>query len=75
MPTLADVTWSELVGLLEAVGCTLVPLGGSRYRVRHEATTRRFVIHRPHPRKDCSKGLVEAVREYLEDLDVTLEAV
>lgn len=67
-PTLTNIKWPEVVGLLEALGCEVSPTRGSMYRVRSPAGAR-MIVHRPHPGDECHRGLVERIREYLEVLD------
>ncbi len=67
-PTLANVRWSEVVSLLVALGCEVVPTRGSMYLVSHRGGSR-LVLHRPHPGSECRRNLVERIREYLEMLD------
>jgi hypothetical protein len=62
-PTLADLRWSEIEALLQAVGAEISEEAGSRVRVALAGV--RAVFHRPHPSPEIGRGLVRAVRDFL----------
>ena len=63
-PTRANIEWRHIELLLKHVGATITEGRGSRVRVMLNDVD--AVFHRPHPRKEASKGCVESVREFLE---------
>lgn len=67
-PTLANIKWTEVVSLLEALGCTVAATKGSMYRIAGPHG-KKMVAHRPHPGNECNKGLVERIRDFLEGID------
>lgn len=62
-PTLANIKWSAIEGLLLALGATLREGQGSR--VSFVLDGRIFSAHRPHPGKEAKKYQVEALRIFL----------
>lgn len=64
-PTRADIGWRQIEALLYSLGAEIRQGRGSRVRVKLGG--RKAVFHRPHPRKEASKGCVEAVRRFLEN--------
>lgn len=62
-PTRANLPWRDIEGLLEHVGAVRSEGNGSR--VRFLLNDRAAVFHRPHPRKEAGKAVVEAVRDFL----------
>jgi hypothetical protein len=67
-PTRANIRWTEVVGLLRAVGAEISEGRGSR--VRMALNERRAVFHRPHPGPEMVKGAVEALRDFLTEAGV-----
>jgi hypothetical protein len=68
VPTRADIEWRDIESLLKHLGATITEAKGSRVRaVLNEV---KAVFHRPHPRKEASKGCVESVRAFLENAGV-----
>ncbi len=64
IPTKASIEWRDIESLLKHWGATITEGRGSRVRVTLNGVD--AVFHRPHPRKEASKGCVESVREFLE---------
>jgi hypothetical protein len=62
-PTSGTVAWSDIEALLVSLGATAREGRGSRVRFRLNGVIGHF--HRPHPRKEASKGCVESVRTFL----------
>ena len=62
-PTPADLRWSEIEGLLRALGGEISEGAGSRVRVALLGV--RAVFHRPHPSPETKRGAVRAVRDFL----------
>lgn len=62
-PVRADVRWSDIEGLLIAMGAEVSEGRGSRVRVR--LRREEAVFHRPHPRPETEKGALKAVRRFL----------
>ena len=67
-PTPTTINWVDVKSLLAALGCQITPGKGSRFRIRHRGG-RKLGVHRPHPGNECSAGLIESVREFLEAID------
>jgi len=72
-PTQPGIQVSDVLSLLIALGATVTQGKGSRIRVR--IGMRKLTLHRPHPAKECTRGQVESVRAFLEEIDVTPETV
>jgi hypothetical protein len=64
-PTRADILWSDIERLLQALGAEITQGRGSRVRV--SLNGERAVFHEPHPEKETDKGAVKSVREFLEN--------
>ena len=62
-PTPANIEWSDIEGLILALGCRLVE--GSRSRVRFVKDDMIETFHRPHPAKEAKRYQVRAARDYL----------
>lgn len=56
--------WSKVEALLKALGADVYEGSGST--VTFVLADRKLTVDRPHPRKECGKGLVKRVRSYLE---------
>jgi hypothetical protein len=67
-PTKANLKWRDIESLLKHLGATMTEGKGSRVRVMLNNVA--AVFHRPHPRKEASKGSVESVREFLENAGI-----
>jgi hypothetical protein len=67
-PTKGTIEWRQIQSLLKHLGATISEGKGSRIRVKLNEV--KVVFHRPHPRKEASKGLVESVREFLDHAGV-----
>ncbi|APZ42566.1 hypothetical protein BW247_05200 [Acidihalobacter ferrooxydans] len=61
----ADVRWSELVGVFESLGYTLLKGKGSRRKFYHEETKALIICHEPHPASIVDKGCLADVVEHL----------
>jgi predicted RNA binding protein YcfA (HicA-like mRNA interferase family) len=68
-PIRADVLWTDIVRLLEALGAEVTQGRGSRVRIHLKGV--RAVFHEPHPEKETDKGALRSVREFLENAGVT----
>lgn len=60
-----NVHWTKVEALLEHYGATFEERRGSAVAIKLDGI--RIVVHRPHPRKECGKGLVKRVKAFLED--------
>jgi predicted RNA binding protein YcfA (HicA-like mRNA interferase family) len=69
IPVRADVLWTDIVRLLEALGAEVTQGRGSRVRVHLRGV--RAVFHEPHPEKETDKGALRSVREFLENAGIT----
>lgn len=64
-PKPADIKWTELVGILEHLGYTMLPGSGSRRKFYHEEKDALIICHQPHPSPDVDKGCIADVVEHL----------
>lgn len=71
-PVSGTLAWSDVEGLLKALGAELSEGRGSRVRVHLNGV--RAVFHRPHPRKEAAKGAVRSLRRYLLEAGIGPEA-
>lgn len=67
-PVGASLAWSDIEGLLLALGAKLSEGRGSRVRFVLKGV--RAVFHRPHPAPTTDKGAVRSVRRFLEEAGV-----
>jgi hypothetical protein len=67
-PRQASVHWSDVEALLADLGATIGEGSGSRVRV--ELNGRHAVFHRPQPTPNTDKGVLKAVRKFLESAGV-----
>lgn len=67
-PIRADVLWTDIVRLLQALGAETQGRG-SRVRIHLKGV--RAVFHEPHPEKETDKGALRSVREFLENAGIT----
>jgi len=72
-PVQANILWTDIEGLLAALGGELSEGSGSRVRVKLNGV--RAVFHRPHPEKTTDKGAVNSVRRFLENAGVSYDGV
>ncbi len=70
-PIRSNVKWSEVEGLLRALGADLSGGRGSRIRVHLHGV--RAVFHRPHPQPETDKGALRSVRRFLSEAGVNPE--
>ena len=68
-PTRANIKFSDIESLVKALGGEVREGDGSR--VVLELSGIREYAHRPHPGKEAKKYIVEKIREWLIDLEVT----
>lgn len=62
-PVQANILWSDIEDLLNALGAKISEGSGSRVRIVLNGV--RAVFHRPHPRKETDKGAVKSMRRFL----------
>ncbi len=67
-PTRADVRWSNIEGLVRALGGDVTEGRGSRVRFR--LGDRVATFHGPHPKRVTGKATLEDVRRFLENAGV-----
>ncbi len=67
-PTRADVRWSKIERLVEALGGEVTEGRGSRVRFR--LGDRVATFHGPHPRRVTGKATLEDVRLFLENAGI-----
>ena len=68
LPTQAGIRWADVESLLLACGSDIEERAGSRVAIRLKGI--RAHAHRPHPRTEASKGLVEAIRDLLREAGI-----
>ena len=68
-PTPASIRWTDIEGLLVALGADVTEGSGSRVRIALNGV--RAVFHRPHPQPETRRGAVRAVRDFLSAAGVT----
>ena len=62
-PVPADIPWTDIIKLLNALGATITQGKGSRVRIM--LNDQRAVFHEPHPERETDKGAVKSMREFL----------
>lgn len=67
-PVRGWIRWSDIEGLLVALGAEVKEREGSRVSVYLFGEVR--VFHRPHPSPDTGKGAVESIRKWLDSQGV-----
>ena len=72
-PVQANILWTDIEGLLVALGGKISEGSGSRVRVKLNGV--RAVFHRPHPEKTTDKGAVNSLRRFLENAGVSYDGV
>ena len=72
-PVQTNILWTDIEGLLVALGGEVSEGSGSRVRVKLNGV--RAVFHRPHPEKTTDKGAVNSVRRFLENAGVSYDGV
>ncbi len=65
LPTQANIKWKDIEALFIHLGARVVEGRGSRVRIILNGIPANF--HRPHPRREATKGAVEAARRFLKD--------
>ena len=68
-PTKANIKFSDIESLVKALGGEVREGDGSR--VVLELSSTREYTHRPHPGKEAKKYMVEKIREWLTNLEMT----
>ena len=68
VPTRANVRFSDVAGLVVALGGEVREGAGSR--VVFELKGRRLYLHRPHPGDEAKRYQVEELREFLQALEI-----
>ena len=72
-PIQANILWTDIEGLLVALGAELSEGSGSRLRVKLNKV--RAVFHRPHPEKTTDRGAVNSIRRFLENAGVKHDGI
>lgn len=68
-PTRGSIVFSDIEALIVALGGEIREGEGSR--VAFELNGHRQYLHRPHPGKEAKKYQVEAIRGFLQSMEVT----
>ncbi len=63
LPTQANIKWKDIEILFIHLGAKVTEGRGSRIRFVLNKVPATF--HRPHPRREATKGAIEAVRKFL----------
>ena len=69
----SGILWTDIEGLLVALGGELSEGSGSRLRVKLNGV--RAVFHRPHPQKTTDKGAVNSIKKLLENAGVEHDGI
>ena len=67
-PTRGNIVFSDIEALVVALGGEV--RGGEGSRIVFELRGRREYLHRPHPGKEAKRYQVEALRAFLEALEI-----
>ncbi len=67
-PVSPSIAWSDIEGLLQALGCVLTKGAGSRVKFEKGGEVESF--HRPHPVKEAKRYQVRMARAYLLRLEI-----
>ena len=67
-PTNADITWDEVQSFFKAIGAMIREGEGSRVQIIFNKQVLR--LHKPHPQKELRKYAVEAIRDFLINIEV-----
>ncbi len=67
-----NLSWKDAERLLERLGAELSEGRGSRVRVHLNGV--RAVFHRPHPKKEASRGAARSLQRFLRAAGVGLES-
>lgn len=67
-PTRANIKFSDIESLIEALGGEIREGEGSRVVLELSGT--REYVHRPHPGEEAKRYVVEKIREWLTKLEV-----
>ncbi len=68
LPTPAGIVWRDIEGLLVALGGEIYEKSGSLIVVHLRG--QRAVFHRPHPRKEATRGMIKRIRLWLEEMEI-----
>jgi hypothetical protein len=72
-PPRSDIAWSDIEGLLKALGADISEGAGSRVRIALNGV--RAVFHRPRPHKETDKGALKSMRRFLREAGVLDDAL
>lgn len=62
-PVRANILWSDIEALLEALQAEIIYGGGSKVGISLNGV--RAVFHKPHPRKETDKGAIRSMKRFL----------
>lgn len=62
-PTRSDIKWPEVESLLLSLGATTSEGSGSRINI--ELNGHDITIHKPHPRPEIKKYIIDYLRDFL----------
>ena len=67
-PTQSGVNWADIESLFVTCGAYIEEREGSRVYVELNDVVGHF--HRPHPKKEARKGVVDSVRRFLKEAGI-----
>ncbi len=68
-PPPAEIPWSDVISLVEALGATVQQRAGSRVAIRLNGYV--AVFHEPHPERKARRLLIHDVRDFLQRAGIT----
>jgi hypothetical protein len=68
IPVSCNIKWDDIESLFASLGAEITDGAGSRICIVLKG--RRSVFHRPHPRKEASKGTIMSVRRFLNSVGI-----
>lgn len=63
-PTRGDIKWSSVIALMKSLGA-ITDNKRSGSRVGFALNGKVFILHKPHPKSELSKGAVEDLRNFV----------
>ena len=67
VPTPADIRWTEIESLLNALGVALVERAGSRVQLVKGSDS--IVVHKPHPRPETRRETIRDILRFIERIE------
>ena len=73
VPLRPGIAWTDIEGLLKALGADISEGAGSRVRISLNGV--RAAFHRPNPHKETDKGARQSMRRFLREAGVLDDAL